>query len=667
MGRESFRSRPAGERRESSTTLPSTSTVAAADRDRFEIDAQRVAGAALSRRESAPAWSAASAPAGIVQRQARRGGTPDAPQADAGEPRPPVTGRSSWIADDATEPGPRQMRKGAFLTAVRRTACAEVDAALAGTGRDSQGCPWIEHWIGYYDDRSAAQVEQALRRYAPETASATSADECVHMVGVRIRTSAVRYAKSGTLGDLPASLPRLPGHSPLDAFGGMFFKTRPGGAVADDPQAVRAELGDGQHLPSAVRAPMESLFGATFSGVHLHADTRGARVAERLNARAFTVGRHVAFGADEFRPGTPAGDALIAHELAHVVQQGEGGHATTASEASAEADADRSAAHAVGALWGRARQSARGLATEALPRVRSGLALRRCGKSARQKDIDRLGALQLGYLEDKRKAEEARLKKEADDEAKKKGLPPPATAPKVDLADVVKKDVGEHAIKGGPTAEWDAADQPAWRKRADAAWAAVKASVKGTELEKIVTGITFKFEPAKALTGGYYAWYVNNTLNVGMSWVRLAEKDPKNAWENLAHEVGGHSRYGQTYSSEIMTAALSKLNAADRARVIGDSQRFFETYSYPETEIYASLWQRRYRKPEVGPEPESGGIHPDANIAIRLNVMKDALHPQVARAVLAELARRINENDQILARDKDYFRSEVKKVFGYSL
>ena len=240
--------------------------------------------------------------------------------------------------------------------------------------------------------------------------------------------------------------------------------------------------------------------------------------------------------------------------------------------------------------------------------------------------------------------------------------------PKVDIGDVIKKDEDKHALKGGPTKEWDDADQDAWKKRAKAAWDSVVVSVKGTELESIAKGVTFNFDPVTALTKGYYAWQIGHTLNVGMSWVRFAEQNPKNVWENLAHEMAGHLDYGTTYASEIMKAALSTLSDADRAKFVGNQQDFFETYEYPETEIYASLWQRRYRVPPGGGgELPSGGIHPDDNITNKLNVMKDALHPEVANAVLLELKRRVNANPQILPRDKDFYVAKVKEVFGYDI
>ncbi len=95
----------------------------------------------------------------------------------------------------------------------------------------------------------------------------------------------------------------------------------PGGqalsAAAVDP-VLRAQ---GRPLEAPVRHLMESRFRQDFSAVRLHADDRGATAAARLNARAFAVGPHLAFGRNEYAPHTPAGQHLLAHELAHVVQQ----------------------------------------------------------------------------------------------------------------------------------------------------------------------------------------------------------------------------------------------------------------------------------------------------------------------------------------------------------
>ena len=68
---------------------------------------------------------------------------------------------------------------------------------------------------------------------------------------------------------------------------------------------------------------LEPLFGHNFSHVRLHTDGRAALAAGSVNARAFTVGRHVVFGSGQYRPETRDGRTLLVHELAHVVQQGD--------------------------------------------------------------------------------------------------------------------------------------------------------------------------------------------------------------------------------------------------------------------------------------------------------------------------------------------------------
>ncbi|MGB8218590.1 MAG: DUF4157 domain-containing protein [Candidatus Methanoperedens sp.] len=79
--------------------------------------------------------------------------------------------------------------------------------------------------------------------------------------------------------------------------------------------------GGGQPLPESARTFFEPRFGYDFSHVRIHAGGNATAVARALNARAFTVGSDVAFGSGEYAPGTPVGDKLLAHELAHVVQQ----------------------------------------------------------------------------------------------------------------------------------------------------------------------------------------------------------------------------------------------------------------------------------------------------------------------------------------------------------
>jgi len=94
-----------------------------------------------------------------------------------------------------------------------------------------------------------------------------------------------------------------------------------GGRAA--PPIVHETLGSaGEPLDPVARAFMEPRFGRDFSGVRVHTDARASASARAVDALAYTVGEHVVFGAGRYAPATPEGQRLLAHELAHTVQQG---------------------------------------------------------------------------------------------------------------------------------------------------------------------------------------------------------------------------------------------------------------------------------------------------------------------------------------------------------
>lgn len=95
--------------------------------------------------------------------------------------------------------------------------------------------------------------------------------------------------------------------------------------VASPPRS-RSAVADvlrspGESLDAATRARMEPLFGFDFSQVRVHSDSQAAASAASIGARAFTIGSHIVFGGGEHSLATSAGAMLMAHELAHVVQQ----------------------------------------------------------------------------------------------------------------------------------------------------------------------------------------------------------------------------------------------------------------------------------------------------------------------------------------------------------
>jgi len=102
-------------------------------------------------------------------------------------------------------------------------------------------------------------------------------------------------------------------------------KTEPGDQI-EVSRGVETQIdtlrGGGQPLPESMRAHFEPRFGHDFSGVRLHTGTDAARLARSINAKAFTIGQDVAFGAGQYSPETNTGQRLLAHELTHTIQQG---------------------------------------------------------------------------------------------------------------------------------------------------------------------------------------------------------------------------------------------------------------------------------------------------------------------------------------------------------
>ncbi len=100
----------------------------------------------------------------------------------------------------------------------------------------------------------------------------------------------------------------------------------PAAGPREAPSIVGDALrGPGQPLAPGVQALMGARFGHDFGHVRVHTGGLAAASARAIDARAYTVGRNVVFGAGQYAPQTPAGARLLAHELTHVVQQAPAG------------------------------------------------------------------------------------------------------------------------------------------------------------------------------------------------------------------------------------------------------------------------------------------------------------------------------------------------------
>ncbi|MEO6122796.1 MAG: DUF4157 domain-containing protein, partial [Ilumatobacteraceae bacterium] len=106
-----------------------------------------------------------------------------------------------------------------------------------------------------------------------------------------------------------------------------------GGDVdADTESEIAKARSGGKPLEVGIRRSMEGAFGADFSRIRMHVGPSSDVLNERIQARAFTTGSDVFVRRQDYSPGTSAGQKLLAHELAHTVQQG-GARATTADAA----------------------------------------------------------------------------------------------------------------------------------------------------------------------------------------------------------------------------------------------------------------------------------------------------------------------------------------------
>lgn len=91
-------------------------------------------------------------------------------------------------------------------------------------------------------------------------------------------------------------------------------------------QGLASSRGGGQPLPHSERSFFESRLGVPLGAVRVHTGPQAAAWSAELGARAFTLGRDVYFGAGEYQPGSSTGRHLMAHELAHTLQQAPPAH-----------------------------------------------------------------------------------------------------------------------------------------------------------------------------------------------------------------------------------------------------------------------------------------------------------------------------------------------------
>lgn len=128
-------------------------------------------------------------------------------------------------------------------------------------------------------------------------------------------------ATTGPSGDCETCCEKKVQRHPASPYG-LSSTNRWASSVAEVPPVVHEVLrSPGQPLDAEIRAFFEPRFGHDFSDVRVHHDSKAAESAQAVQAQAYTVARNVVFDCGAYAPGKQSGRELIAHELAHVVQQ----------------------------------------------------------------------------------------------------------------------------------------------------------------------------------------------------------------------------------------------------------------------------------------------------------------------------------------------------------
>jgi hypothetical protein len=89
-------------------------------------------------------------------------------------------------------------------------------------------------------------------------------------------------------------------------------------------QQLQSSKGQGRKLDEGIKSELEEHTGTDLSDVNIHTNSQAHDMSESINAKAFAHGQDIYFKEGNYNPQSEQGKSLLAHEVAHTVQQGEG-------------------------------------------------------------------------------------------------------------------------------------------------------------------------------------------------------------------------------------------------------------------------------------------------------------------------------------------------------
>lgn len=183
------------------------------------------------------------------------------------------------------------------------------------TGRPSAATPAAAGPHGVLDLQRAVGNRAVVRAVVQRSLQVGPAGDRFEQEADRIADDVMRALAGPPVGDRGAA--RV-SRSAVDGAVGL-----EGGPLgADTETAITRARGGGRPLPDALRSSMEGSFGADFGAVRVHSGPSADELNRSMQARAFTVGADIFFARGQYQPGSSSGKRLLAHELAHTVQQG---------------------------------------------------------------------------------------------------------------------------------------------------------------------------------------------------------------------------------------------------------------------------------------------------------------------------------------------------------
>ena len=223
---------------------------------------------------------------------------------------------------------PAQQSNEQTTETARSTAQSSAEQSTPNPSQMGRTWPTIERAEEHFgmripDESTLQRLEQAERTYGRETHDWIAEGMPAEIMGKPRDMDAFRQRQSERPPEVPTNIERQNKRSVLRSEKAA-TETEPAGETGV-PEPVREVISSrGRPLDGSIQRAMEDRMGDSFGDVRIHTGSTAAAACESINARAFTVGNHIAFNSGEYDPSSPEGQHVLAHELAHVRQQNEG-------------------------------------------------------------------------------------------------------------------------------------------------------------------------------------------------------------------------------------------------------------------------------------------------------------------------------------------------------